>query len=396
MNERVPLAALYTIAVIVPAVVIAVYTLLIDGIYSHHKSHSATGSRTDWWKARWTLKERLWELNCGILGLFLASGTAYVITAILKNAAGKPRPDLIARCLPKEDAVDAFPFGLSNDTICTQTDHSILKDGFRSFPSGHSSSSWGGLFYLSLFLAGKMHLLDNRGEVWKVFVCLVPTASAALVAVSRIEDARHHPFDVIFGSLLGTVCAYVSYRQYFPSLGDTWRKGRAYPIRSWGTEPVRPETMTIEREVARDKGRDRLHSAPLPNMEWAPSPLSEDAENGVHSGNVFREQVANSERLRQQEFPGAPRFDGPVVERVQRLRSHTRNDSDLHLGRQISGDGQYYEESEDGRNESFEMQSRQSVSGQHTGAHQSQVDLHAVLQRGPYGQSVDGAPHTEV
>jgi diacylglycerol diphosphate phosphatase / phosphatidate phosphatase len=131
VHERVPVAALFIIAVVGPAVVIAIYTLVIDGFFSHNNK----GNRF----ARYTLKERLWELNCGILGLLLASGTAFVITGALKNATGKPRPDFIARCMPVPGSVDPKPFGLSNDTICTQTDHAIMKDGYRSFPSGHSS-----------------------------------------------------------------------------------------------------------------------------------------------------------------------------------------------------------------------------------------------------------------
>jgi diacylglycerol diphosphate phosphatase/phosphatidate phosphatase len=58
-----------------------------------------------------------------------------VITGALKNACGKPRPDIIDRCQPDESPV----FGLSNYTMCTQQDHAILKDGFRSFPSGRLS-----------------------------------------------------------------------------------------------------------------------------------------------------------------------------------------------------------------------------------------------------------------
>ena len=71
---------------------------------------------------------------------------------------------------------------------------------------------------------------------------MAPTLGASLIATSRIMDARHHPFDVITGSLLGILVAWASYRQYFPALTEPWRKGRAYPIRSWGTEPVPPNT----------------------------------------------------------------------------------------------------------------------------------------------------------
>lgn len=101
-------------------------------------------------------------------------------------------------------------------------------------------ASFAGLFYTSMWLGGKLHIMDNRGEAWKSLLVMVPILAATLVAVSRIMDARHHPFDVITGSLLGVACAIVSYRQYFPPMSESWRKGRAYPIRTWGTEPPRP------------------------------------------------------------------------------------------------------------------------------------------------------------
>lgn len=88
-----------------------------------------------------------------------------------------------------------------------------------------------------------MHIMDKRGEVWKAIIVMVPVLAATLIAVSRIMDARHHPFDVITGSMLGVFTAWASYRQYFPSLSEPWKKGRAYPIRSWGTEPTIPAGM---------------------------------------------------------------------------------------------------------------------------------------------------------
>ncbi len=112
--------------------------------------------------------------------------------------------------------------------------------GFRSFPSGHSSSSFAGLFYLSLYLAAKLHVLDQKGEVWRTVVVLIPTLAAACIAMSRIMDARHHAFDVLFGSALGVVCAWASYRQYFPPVSHVWQKGRAYPMRVWGAPVRRP------------------------------------------------------------------------------------------------------------------------------------------------------------
>ena len=139
VHERVPVTVLYFVAIIIPIAILVVYTLIIDGIFSHQKSKiSPSGGRVAP-GSRYRFKDRLWELNCAILGILMSSISAYVITGALKNATGKPRPDLIDRCRPRDGSVDAPVFGLSNSSICTQTDHGILKDGFRSFPSGHSS-----------------------------------------------------------------------------------------------------------------------------------------------------------------------------------------------------------------------------------------------------------------
>lgn len=136
VHERVPIAAAIAIAVLAPILIITLYTIVIDGIFSHSgQSGADRGGGRD----KYTLKERLWELNCGILGLLLSEGAAFVITGALKNATGKPRPDLIDRCQPRAGSQDPPVFGLSNSTICTQSNHAVLKDGFRSFPSGHSS-----------------------------------------------------------------------------------------------------------------------------------------------------------------------------------------------------------------------------------------------------------------
>jgi hypothetical protein len=132
-HERIPIGLAICISCLAPLVIIAVYTLFIDGLFSHHKPvNSVTGKRKFNGPYRW--KDRLWEFNCGLLGLLLAQGTAFVITQILKTACGKPRPDLIDRCKPRPGSHDLIP-GLSNYTIC-QGDPVILKDGFRSWPSG--------------------------------------------------------------------------------------------------------------------------------------------------------------------------------------------------------------------------------------------------------------------
>ncbi len=84
----------------------------------------------------------------------------------MKNLFGKPRPDLLSRCQPDLANLSQYIVGgianvssngqLVKATICKNPDRALLDDGFRSYPSGHSSSSAAGLIYLSLFMASKL------------------------------------------------------------------------------------------------------------------------------------------------------------------------------------------------------------------------------------------------
>jgi hypothetical protein len=131
---------------------------------------------------------------------------------------------------------------------------------------------------------GKMHVLDSRGEVWKSFIVLIPTLGAALIAGSRIMDARHHPFDVITGSMLGIATAWIAYRQYFPPLGDFRAKGRAYPIRTWGR--ISEDYEEVDRiPLKADASGIGFGSG----RETPPQP---------GSGNVFRDEIGASQRKR--------------------------------------------------------------------------------------------------
>ncbi|KAF6745373.1 phosphatidic acid phosphatase type 2/haloperoxidase [Ephemerocybe angulata] len=160
-----------------------------------------------------------WDWHNSWLGLILGLALTGAVTQFVKITVGRPRPDVIARCIPPEGSVDP-PFGLTDWTICTQVDVTILRDGFRSFPSGHSSMSFAGLGFLSFYLAGKMHLFDKRGHAGKAWLALTPFCGAALVAISRSMDYRHHWHDILVGSLLGVVLSFFAYRQYYPSLSS--------------------------------------------------------------------------------------------------------------------------------------------------------------------------------
>ncbi|KAK4449410.1 PAP2 domain-protein [Podospora aff. communis PSN243] len=234
-------------------------------------------------------KRKLWELHMGWLGLGLSVIATWLITNGMKNMFGKPRPDLLDRCQPDLANIALhIAGGIANSTntegvlvyasICTNTDKYILDDGFRSYPSGHSSSAAAGLIYLSLFIASKFAItipffapagytdaafaafpsrtragvtktesyeLQNRGAsaspvdpalqkqlayhgqtvlavrrqaaappLYLLFIAVLPFFGAVFIASSRWFDFRHHGFDILFGFLIGTVTAVFAFRYY--------------------------------------------------------------------------------------------------------------------------------------------------------------------------------------
>ncbi|OJT06736.1 Lipid phosphate phosphatase 2, partial [Trametes pubescens] len=154
------------------------------------------------------------DIHHSVLGFYTTGGLTYLLTEFLKNRVGRLRPDFLDRCKWNKEL-----------KACTGKLDSIL-DGRRSFPSGHSSIAFAGMMFLSLWIAGATgawRLTEpvpsgfHRSKFGRVFLSLVPLVFATWVAVSRVEDYRHHKEDVIVGSLLGSTCATICYLIYFPS-----------------------------------------------------------------------------------------------------------------------------------------------------------------------------------
>jgi diacylglycerol diphosphate phosphatase/phosphatidate phosphatase len=152
-----------------------------------------------------------------ILGLFFSVYLTALITDVVKSAIGRPRPDLLARCQPEPGTPEHAWVGVG---VCTQPDLRILLDGWRSFPSGHSSWAFSGLGYFSLFLAGQLRVFRprTRTDLATILVFLAPLVGAALIATSRLADHRHDKYDVSCGGLLGLLVAYTTYRRDYRPL----------------------------------------------------------------------------------------------------------------------------------------------------------------------------------
>jgi len=254
----------------------------------------------------------LWDLHNSTLGLGLGLALTGSMTQVVKITVGRPRPDLLDRCQPPPELSDP-PYGLQNWTICTQLDDHIIRDGFRSFFSGHSSLSFAGLGFLSFYLAGKLHLFDSRGHTSKAWLALLPFMAASLVAISRTMDYRHHWQDVLVGSLVGTLFSFFSYRQYYPDLSSPLSHRPYSPrIKREETEVLPTYNTTTNNNAGENPAKPSTYHPNTYSAEEAyelegtvprpePGPLTEvwrDGE-GDPGDNVREEREALSPALRE-------------------------------------------------------------------------------------------------
>lgn len=158
------------------------------------------------------------DLHHAILGLLTTVALTAVITDSIKDGIGRPRPHFFARCFGNPLATPAYDHATGN-VICV-TAPSLMKEAYKSFPSGHTSWSFAGLGYLSMYLAGKLRVFNHEGHSWKLFPVILPLLGATAVAITRVADYWHHWTDVSAGAAIGLLSAYFCYRQHFPSLFD--------------------------------------------------------------------------------------------------------------------------------------------------------------------------------
>ncbi|KAL6309281.1 phosphatidic acid phosphatase type 2/haloperoxidase [Sparassis latifolia] len=202
------------------------------------------------------------EIHHSSLALYAARGTTSITTEFLKNRVGRLRPDFLSRCDWDKEI-----------KACTGKVETVL-DGRRSFPSGHSSTAFTGMTFLSLYLAGMTgawclsepararSLLASRTA--RLALSLAPLVFATWVAISRVEDYRHHIEDVIVGGLIGAISATVCYLIYWPNpfapyAVRTVRAPRAPRARMVYTDDADPRDR-YDYELA---GMEHANGAPL-------------------------------------------------------------------------------------------------------------------------------------
>ncbi|KAJ5715535.1 uncharacterized protein N7483_012716 [Penicillium malachiteum] len=274
------------------------------------------------------LRRKFWEWNVGWMGLGVAYAGVFMATQGLKVLIGRPRPDLLARCDPDLDKISTYAVSGLGETltgattmvsykICQTQTSTLTVEGFSSFPSGHSSSSFAGLGYLTLWLSAKLSVgfpylptypfegknhnddktsVRKRGAAPPVLLMVLtffPTCTAFFIAGSRWFNCLHHAFDIVFGSLMGAFFAWVGFNMYHLPIrrgaGWAWgpRTGRRAFIRGLGF----PSTLGIDNWTY-------THTQTEFNDNWRESDIA--AENG-EMGNSY--QMQDSQYTRQRPPP---------------------------------------------------------------------------------------------
>ncbi|CAK3986981.1 acid phosphatase Vanadium-dependent haloperoxidase [Lecanosticta acicola] len=285
IEETITTWMLVVIALLCPAVLILAITIfLVPGSQVRKRL-----SRGQIWRLKaWELEKGLAGLCLSVaVAFFITQGMKNMFGKPRPSLLARCQPDLDVLA---EHVVGGWGQDLSmrwtlvDSGICGTTDRKSLDDGFRSFPSGHASWSWSGLLYLTLFFCAKFavgfpflppqhsrtakkerlswdqELLplhangatgdsQDRGQGQKyedemddplalrnaaaappnylLIPALLPVGVAVYICSTRYHQYYHFGFDLLAGSLIGIVTAYVSFRWYhLPiSRGQGWAWG---------------------------------------------------------------------------------------------------------------------------------------------------------------------------
>ncbi|KAI8824203.1 phosphatidic acid phosphatase type 2/haloperoxidase [Fimicolochytrium jonesii] len=183
-TQTVPTWLLAVLAIVLPLVVILVTSLVI--------------------------KRSVFDAHMSALGLCVSLIFTLIFTQIVKISVGSLRPDFLARCIPTWQTDEL----LKVTTVASCSGFAgDIKEGRKSFFSGHSSLSWSGLFFLSIYLLRRLNI-HRKPLAPKYAVAIIPIILALLISISRVDDYWHRWEDVVIGAIVGIVISTYSYRYH--------------------------------------------------------------------------------------------------------------------------------------------------------------------------------------
>ena len=295
--ESISITTVGLVALLAPAAIIALITLLLLPASSARRTLKRSQV---WRRTLWELHVGLAGLALSVaLGFFITQGLKNIFAKPRPHFLALCEPDLsnvAAHVVGGYGQDISARWTLVDASICARADKSILNDGFRSFPSGHCSFSWSGLLYLSLFLCAKFAIaipplpLSSTGLVqlaperatdsellplhyppnaqpssqskppqapvadassdsglpiynqaaapptYGLLLALIPLGVATYISSTRYAEFWHFGFDVIGGSVIGIVSAWLAFRWYHLPIqrGQGWAWGPRSAERAFG------------------------------------------------------------------------------------------------------------------------------------------------------------------
>ncbi|KAL5285872.1 PPAP2A.2 family protein [Megaselia abdita] len=150
-----------------------------------------------------------------VIGVYMfGAAVQQLITDIAKYTVGRLRPHFYSVCQPQmvdgTDCSDPKNLGrYIEDFTCKGVGSSakMLKEMRLSFPSGHSGFTFYAMVFLALYLQSRMKWRGSK--LLKHFLQFMLVIIAWFTALSRISDYKHHWSDVLAGSLIGIVFAFL-------------------------------------------------------------------------------------------------------------------------------------------------------------------------------------------
>lgn len=177
------------------------------------------------------LRRDLHRTHALVLGGAEAVLGAVMVTEALKLSVGRLRPDF------RERYVRAACGGVIEVDVeldCESVDDGFvieredLYDGMKSFPSGHSASSFAAATFLALAV-GSEHVWGAATPEWVRPIGAASVAAllggAGFIAATRLSDHRHHFEDVAVGAAIGVGSGAAAWLVHFDLDGRARRRG---------------------------------------------------------------------------------------------------------------------------------------------------------------------------
>lgn len=104
-------------------------------------------------------------------------------------------------------------------------------NGDEAASAGHTSWSFGSMFFLSLYLYRYLCAAGHPTNGWALGAALLPSVFAAWVGATRVIDYYHNASDVLAGAAIGVTVACLVFRVYVPvQRPEAPKRGEVLPL----------------------------------------------------------------------------------------------------------------------------------------------------------------------